>query len=128
MGKATADSILPGVSASSTWARAAGAGANSAAYMMLKNAGRDDLRLVSATTDAAKTVELHETKMAGGMMQMSPVKDIPIPAGSEVELKPGGLHVMMIGTTRELKVGEKIALTLTFDRGPVLSLSVDVKQ
>jgi copper(I)-binding protein len=96
--------------------------------MLLRNPGRDDLRLVSAASDAAKSVELHETKMSGGMMQMSPVADIPVPAGKEVELKPGGLHVMMIGTTRELKVGDKINLTLTFDRGPALQVSVDVKQ
>ncbi|MBI5877408.1 MAG: copper chaperone PCu(A)C [Chloroflexi bacterium] len=110
------------------WARAAMAGGNGAAYMILKNIGKEDMKLLSAASDVAQAVEIHQTTMVGGAMQMAPVKEIPITAGGQTELKPGGYHVMMIGLKRELKVGEKISVVLTFDKGASITVSADVKQ
>ena len=64
-----------------------------AAYMVIENTGPAEDRLLSASADFAEKVELHETKDVGGMMEMSPVEAIPVPANGSVELKPGGLHV-----------------------------------
>lgn len=101
---------------------------NGAVYMTLKNEGAEDDALVGAKTDVAKTVELHETKMdENDVMKMSPVPNIPIPAGGSVTLKPGGLHVMLIGMQKELAAGDKISLTLTFEKAGPMTIEAEVK-
>ncbi len=49
-------------------------------------------------------------------MTMSPVEAIDVPANGQVELKPGGYHIMLIGLKQDMKVGDKIKLTLTFEK------------
>lgn len=104
------------------------AGGNSAAYMTLVNSGGSADRLLSAATDVAATVELHESKMVDGVMQMNPVQGgIPVPANGQAELKPGGLHVMLIGLTRDLKDGETVKLTLTFEQAGTIEVEAPVR-
>jgi len=99
------------------WARPAmQADALSAVYMVIENTGDQPERLLHAHCDVAGTVELHETKMEGGVMKMQPVDGIDIPAKGTVELKPGGLHIMFIGLTRDLNPGDEIELELHFDK------------
>lgn len=103
-------------------------GGTSAAYMILSNGGGSDDRLIAASTDAAATVEIHESKMVDGVMQMNPVQGgIPVPAGGQAELKPGGLHVMLIGITRDLKEGETVKLTLTFEQAGTIEIDAPVR-
>ena len=90
---------------------------NTGAFMVLKNADDKDHRLVKAESPAAKVVELHEHVNEGGVNRMRPVKDIEIKARSEAVLKPGGLHVMLIGLVRPLTEGEPVSITLTFEDG-----------
>src|SRR5262249_32791514 len=70
-----------------------------AAFAVLINSSREDRAVVSATVALAETVELHETRMSDGRMRMMPVTQIVVPAGGRVELKPGGLHLMLFGVT-----------------------------
>ncbi len=134
-----------GLSAQNVWARAAKmmgsmpmegdtqqmqhGGANSAVYMVLANKGAAADRLVAAQADVAKSVEIHETKMEGDMMRMQPVEGgIEVPAGGQVELKPGGYHVMLIGLTRDLNPGDKFPVTLQFASGATLQVEAEVRQ
>lgn len=116
--------------ADNAWARAAVQGENSAVYLLLRNQTAADDELLSASTDAAGIVELHESKMVEGtdMMEMVPQDSIPLPAGGKAELKPGGLHIMLIGLTRDLNIGDEISLTLTFKSGLTLTLTVPVEE
>jgi len=98
-----------------------------AAYMIIHNGGSQADRLLSATTDAAGTVELHETTEVDGMMQMAPVTAIEVPAGGQAELAPGGLHVMLIDLTRELKAGDQVELTLTFENAGEIKVTAEVR-
>lgn len=117
-----------------------------AAYMMI-TAGADD-KLVGASVEStvAGKVEIHETVMVTegtsmeskgtematsgtGMspaMTMRPVQSIELPAGTAVELKPGGYHVMLIDLVKPLKVGESFALTLTFEKAGKQTIDVPV--
>lgn len=107
----------------------ADAGGNSAVYMRIVNSGGAADRLVAASTDAAAAVELHESRMVGDVMQMAPVEGgIPVPANGEVELKPGGLHVMLIGLTRDLQPGDTVTLTLTFEGAGAVTVEAPVRQ
>lgn len=104
-------------------------GANSAIYMMLANSGSTADRLVAAQADVAKTIEIHETKMEGDVMRMQQVEGgIEVPAGGQVELKPGGYHVMLIGLTRDLNAGDKFPVTLEFSSGATLQVEAEVRQ
>ena len=93
-----------------------GASTNSAAYLLVRNDGGTGDRLTGAESPAASRVELHESFMEGEVMRMRKVDSLDIPAGSEVELKPGGLHIMLLGITGPLVEGEEIELTLHFER------------
>jgi periplasmic copper chaperone A len=73
-----------------------------------------DAALVAAASPVAKTVEIHEMKMDGGMMRMRAVPQIPLPAGKPVPLAPGGYHVMLMDLAQPLKEGDSVTVTLTF--------------
>jgi hypothetical protein len=108
-----------GISVAGSWARGADEG-NGAAYMIIRNIGNQPDRLVSAAGDVAAAIELHTVENNNGVMAMRPVDSIDVPAGGQVELKPGGYHVMLVGLNQPLAPGDRFALTLQFERaGPV---------
>ncbi len=118
-----------GIAVSDAWARPSPMMERAgAAYMVLQNNGAAEDRLLSVESDVAKTIELHETKEMNGMLQMSPVPNIPVPANGRAELKPGGLHVMLIGLNRELKAGDKVQLTLNFEKAGKVPVTAEVKE
>lgn len=108
------------------WARATPPGAEvGGVYLTLKNTGPVD-RLVSGSSPVAERTELHTMSMDGGVMKMRPLPAIEVPAKGVVVLKPGGLHVMLVGLKRPLKEGERISLTLTFEKAGNLHVEVPV--
>lgn len=102
---------------------------NGAVYMTLKNNGQSDDTLVGVKTDAAKVAELHETKIdENDVMRMQPAPNISISAGGSVTLQPGGLHVMLIDMQKELARGDKISLTLTFEKAGPMTVEAEVRE
>jgi copper(I)-binding protein len=108
------------------WVRAALAGRTTAAYLTLVNPTDTPDRLVSAASAAAQTVELHAHIHEGGVMRMRPVAAIEVHPAEPAVLQPGGLHVMLIGLTRDLKRGETIQLALTFEKAGTIEVEVPV--
>lgn len=88
-----------------------------AAFMVLKNSGAKDIRLVKADNPASKLTELHTHINDGGVMRMRQVPAIEIKAKGETRLAPGGLHVMMIDLKGPMKDGDRITLSLGFEDG-----------
>jgi copper(I)-binding protein len=104
------------VSVSDAYARAIPPGQpNSAVFLTLNNPSGQPRALVAAASPVADAVELHTHIEEGGMMRMRRVERIEVPAGESVSLKPGGLHVMLIGLTRDLNPGETFPVTLQFE-------------
>ncbi len=101
-----------------------------AAYMTLTNKGNAPDRLVRVDSSVAGLSEVHVTKdMGGGMMGMQPVQGgLEVPANGSVALKPGGYHIMMMSLRHDLKAGDSITMSLTFQSGKVLALTVPVRQ
>jgi copper(I)-binding protein len=96
--------------------------------MTLVNQGGEADRLVAAQTEVAQVVELHESKLEGDVMKMQPVEGgIPVPAKGEVELKPGGLHVMLIGLKQSLNEGDRFLVTLEFEKSGPLQVEAEVR-
>jgi copper(I)-binding protein len=124
----------PEIHLDGSWARAmpvvSGEGeapTNSAVYFHIRNDGRAEDRLVGASSQVADRAEIHESKIVNDMMVMEEQDGLDIPAGSFVELKPAGLHVMLLGLRRPLLVGEEFELLLEFEKSGELSIVVPVR-
>lgn len=99
-----------------------------AAFMGLHNEGSRDLAIVDAHSPAARVVELHTHTQVEGVMQMRRIEKIEIPAGGTTELKPGGLHLMLIDLTAPLARDAQVEVTLTLDDGSLIELNMPVRQ
>jgi hypothetical protein len=101
------------VTASQAWARATVQGQRSSgAYMALS--ASEPLTLVGVSSPAAGSAEVHEMKMDGDVMRMRALPALELPAGRAVELKPGGLHLMLMELKAPLRPNSTVPLTLTF--------------
>jgi copper(I)-binding protein len=110
------------------YARATPPGARTGGvFFVLLNSAAGTDRLVAASSPAARSVELHQMAMDGGVMKMRAVPAIEVPGGGRVELKPGGYHVMMVDLRQPLKTGDRIPMTLTFERAGTLDIVVPVE-
>lgn len=84
----------------------------------IENTTDQDLTLVEGSSDAVGTVELHEVVDADGKKQMQAMQGgMTVPAGEKLELKPGGLHIMLMKIDEEIKAGDEITVQLVDDRG-----------
>ena len=113
--------------ATEAWARGTVAAQKaSGAFVQLRSP--DAARLVAASSPVAGRVEIHEMAMDDGVMRMRQLPALELPAGKLVELKPGGLHLMLMDLKSPLKAGETLPLTLTVERAgkPVETLQLQV--
>jgi len=117
-----------GVTVREAWVREAGAGRpTTAAFLVLENKGDAPRALVRGAASVGDTLELHEMKRDSGMMRMSPVTRIVVPAHGETALRPGGLHLMIFGLKAPLAVGDSVRITLTLDDGSTLQVMAPVR-
>lgn len=112
------------------WARASATSQAKAGavYLKLENTTSSDITLTGASTTVSKKAELHTHIMSdNGVMKMRPVEGgVQVPANQSVELKPGGLHIMLMGLTAPLSEGEVFDITLTFSDGSSGTVAVEV--
>ena len=94
-------------------------------FMKIENKGATD-QLLSASSPAAGEVQLHEMAMDGNIMKMRQVKDIAVPAGGAVELKPGGLHLMFMNIKAPLAAGETVPVKLKFAKAGEVEVRMPV--
>ena len=96
-------------------------------FVAITNNGAAADRLLSATSPAAKMVQLHEMKMEGDQMKMAEqAEGIEIPAGETVQLAPGGLHIMFMGLNAPFVEGETVPVTLTFEKAGTVEIELQV--
>jgi copper(I)-binding protein len=104
---------------------------NGAVYFKgIKNAGKEADQLLSAKTQVADKVEIHEMTMSGDVMKMRPLSSIEIPAGGEVSVakgNPNGYHLMLLGLKKPLKDGDRFPVWLTFKRAGEVKVEVYVQ-
>ena len=103
------------------------AGERGAAYMVIKNVGSGDDALIGAASTVANATEVHESVMSGDVVTMRPVARINVKAGGSIELKPGGYHIMFIGLKQPLQVGEKVVVTLKFEKAGLVQVEAEVR-
>lgn len=113
-------------SVSDAWIRLSAVPTNpSAAYFAL-NGGSKGKTLVSVSTPAAGRAEMHESMTSDGMMSMTPLKTVKVPAGGKVAFAPGGKHVMLYSVRGGTRPGSTIPLTFTFADGSKLTAQAKV--
>lgn len=104
---------------------------NGAVYFKsIKNAGKKADQLLSAKTQVAEKVEIHEMTMDGDVMKMRPLSSIEIPAGGEVSVakgNPNGYHLMLLGLKQALKDGDRFPVWLTFKQAGEVKVEVYVQ-
>jgi copper(I)-binding protein len=95
-------------------------------FMKIENKGNTGDQLLSASSPAAGEVQLHEMAMDGNVMKMRQVKDIAIPAGGTVELKPGGYHLLFLHLNGPFTAWQTIPVKLKFAKAGELELKLPV--
>lgn len=111
------------------WARASIGGSKvSAVYLVVANRGEAADRLVGAETGRAARATIHRSVVEDGVAKMRHAAAVEVPPGGSVRFEPGGLHVMLMGVAPPLVAGERIPVTLVFERAGRLDLSVPVRR
>lgn len=95
------------------------------AFLTVENNTSKPVAVVAVSSRAAKIVEMHEMKMADGMMTMQKVDRIVVPANGTAELQPGGWHLMLIELAQPLL--PPVELTLRFDDGTVITTQAEIR-
>ncbi len=101
---------------------------NSAAYMLIRNHGNQTDKLLSVDCDAADSAEMHLSQTENDIMTMKMVTFIEIPAQGETELKPGGLHIMLVKLKRNLNPGDTVVLRLQFEKSGEFVIQAEVRE
>src|SRR2546423_9858425 len=111
------------------WSRATPGGAKIAGgFLTIENKGAGPDRLLSGSGDIAGKVEIHEMAMNNGVMTMRPLdKGLVIEPGKTVKLAPGGYHLMLMDLKQPFKQGDKVPVTLEFEKAGKVALSLDVQ-
>ncbi|QOZ76828.1 copper chaperone PCu(A)C [Bradyrhizobium sp. CCBAU 53351] len=127
---ALADDIKAGdLVISQAWSRATPGGAKVAGgYLVIENKGTVPDRLVGASADIAGKTEIHEMAMDNGVMKMRPLdKGLAVDPGKTVKLAPGGNHLMLQELKGPFKQGDKVPVTLQFEKAGKVAVSLDVQ-
>lgn len=96
-------------------------------YLSIDNDGTTPDALLSLSSPAAANVAIHAMTMDGNIMKMRELDSLPLAPGAKISMKAGsGYHLMLTGLKQPLKAGDKVPLTLTFDKAGKLEISVHV--
>src|ERR1700682_5571140 len=111
------------------WSRATPGGAKiGGGYLTIENKGSAPDRLIGGSADVADKVQVHQMAMNNGVMTMRPLDNgLSIEPGKTVRLAPGGYHLMMLDLKSPLKQGDKVPVTLEFEKAGKVKLSLDVQ-
>jgi len=114
---------------SHAWARATPKLARTgAAYLVISNAGATDDTLIGVKSEVAGKTGLHQSAMSAGVMKMSAVARLAVPAGAAAVLEPGGYHIMFMGLKAPFQPGMTVPVTLVFQKAGEISVSLPVLQ
>ncbi len=115
------------VSARDCWIRLLPAPTPSGGFLVVHNGGQQPVSLKSASSPDYGMVMLHQTSEEGGMSKMSMVHEISIPPGQDLELKPGGYHIMLEQPRAGLKVGDRVHVDFALGNGEGFAATCELK-
>jgi len=109
------------------WARPSLPDRPGGAYLGIHNTGDAADRLTGARSGRAAAIEIHKSAESGGMMTMTPVEAVQIPAGGMAHLEPGSFHLMLFGIDPPLSEGDTFPMTLIFEAAGEVEVQVEVR-
>nr|WP_271621056.1 copper chaperone PCu(A)C [Bradyrhizobium sp. CCBAU 51745] len=127
---ASADDVKAGdLVISQAWSRATPGGAKVAGgFLTIENKGTAPDKLIAVSAEIAGKAEVHEMAMDNGVMRMRPLDNgLVIEPGKTVKLAPGGSHLMLQDLKGPFKEGQKVPVTLEFEKAGKVSVSLDVQ-
>ncbi len=86
------------------------------------------MAVVAVHSDQVRDISLHETTLVDGVSRMREVERLPIAAGKTAELKPGGLHLMLMGALQPLQEGQRVPVTFVLADGSEVPAELVVKR
>ena len=99
----------------------------SAAYLLIRNEGGGEDRLLSVGSPAVRSISLHESRVENGVARMRGVEPPTIAAGGTLTMAPSGMHLMLMGLPAPLQAGERLPLTLSFERSGQLQTGIPIQ-
>ncbi len=111
------------------WSRATPGGAKTGSgYLTIENKGSAADRLIGGSADVAARVQVHEMVTNNGVMTMRPLDNgLAIEPGKTVKIAPGRYHLMLLDLKSPLKQGDKVPVTLEFEKAGKVKLTFDVQ-
>ena len=111
------------------WTRATPGGAKIAGgYLTIENKGTAPDRLLGGSAEVSDKVQVHEMAVNNGVMTMRSLdKGLAIEPGKIVKLAPGGFHLMLTDLKKPLKQGDKVPVTLEFEKAGKVQVTLDVQ-
>ena len=117
-----------GLQIGNPWARATPKGSKvTAGYLTITNKGPEADRLVGGSAEPASRFEVHDTVTENGVARMRQVTNLEIKPGQTIELKPGGMHVMLMGLKQPLSKGQTVKATLVFEKAGTVAVEFTVQ-
>lgn len=99
-----------------------------AAFMAISSTHDATDELIGATSPEAGRVEIHNIIMKAGNMVMTPVDNLELSPESPLELKPHGVHIMLMGLNKPLEADTTFPLTLEFRKSGMIRVQVSVRK
>jgi copper(I)-binding protein len=97
-----------------------------AGFARIANTGDSEVTITGAESSACKRIEFHRTDTIDGIARMSQQSRLTVPAGGELELAPGGTHLMLIGPSA-LHAGERVSISFELEGGVTLTREAEVR-
>ena len=115
------------IEVSNSWARLIPNGMG-ALFLEIQNSHPESDILTQASSPNAKSVMIHQTERKNNITSMKHLmKGINIPANGNISLKPGSYHIMLSGLDKDLKLGDKIEVTLEFSKNKSITVKPVLK-
>ncbi len=118
----------PEIRVENAWVRPDPLMESAAGYLVIYNDGDGADALIGVKAEFVNMASVHQTVMEGAVHKMLPVPSLEIPPGGQVTLQPMSYHLMLMGLVEPVEIGQKVTLTLTFEKTGDVVVEAEVRQ
>jgi copper(I)-binding protein len=97
-------------------------------YLTIENQGDAPDRLIAASVDFAKGIEIQAPVVENGVLKTATVQAVEIAPGQTLTFQPGGVHLVLQSVQRMFEHGQHFDLALTFEKAGSVEVEVEVEE